>query len=213
MMNDEQKKALPFDPTVGPHADAPAAEPLDDEEPDDGEWDDADDLDDEADAELEVKEYTIDEKDITNAVESDPKSLRRTNALPPSAWIESPARVTLPIEAIKTLRQVGKLANLNYKKISYVKLMLLPGPGLLLVTPTKETDPKAVPARRIGKGPLSFNANLVLQPAQMTIEQGYCERFKVGLTKDSPIGPALVIDLNHSVQTRRRHRETASTKV
>jgi hypothetical protein len=149
----------------------------------------------------ELRDYEIDEADAEDAIESSEGELRKTSALPPSAWIHSPARVQLLIEGIKVLGHVAKLRKSPATKFPYVRLMLLTQKKLLLVAPTTEKDSKAIETSRTGKGPLYFNAVTVLQPANLTVTKGYKERYKVGRAATSPIGPALVIDLNKSVES------------
>lgn len=161
-----------------------------------------DDVADLADEPIAVMEYTIQTTDPADMIESDPKDLRRTNALPPSAWIQSPAMVSVPIEGIKVLLRVARKRKWSGNKIPHVRLLFLKTEKLLLVAPTLETSSKAVDTARIRKGPITFNAISVLQTANMTVTKGYKELFRVGMTDESPIGPAMVIDMNRVVKSK-----------
>lgn len=174
-------------------------EELDEEQEPGANLDDVAELADEA---IEVMEYTVKTTDPNEIVESGPKDLRRTNALPPCAWIKSPAFVSVPIEGIKVLLRVARKRNWPGNKIPHVRLAYLTAENLLLVAPVLGTSPKAVEASRVGKGPITFNAITALQPAKSTITKGYKELFRVGMTNESPIGPAMVIDMNRTLKSK-----------
>lgn len=184
-------------------------EELDDESDTGASLDDVADLVDEP---IEVMEYTIKTTDPADVIESDPKDLRRTNALPPSAWIQSPAFVSVPIEGIKVLLRVARKRKWSGNKIPHVRLMYLKSEKFLLVAPTLETSSKAVETSRTRKGPLTFNAISVLQPGNMTIIKGYKELFRVGMTDESPIGPAMVIDLNRALKSKVLKKRSSKKK-
>jgi hypothetical protein len=108
----------------------------------------------------------------------------------------------VPIEGIKVLLRVARKRKWPGNTIPHVRLMFLKTEKLLLVAPTLETSSKAVETARTGKGPLMFNAISVLQPGKMTITKGYKELFRVGMTDESPIGPAMVIDMNRALKSK-----------
>lgn len=192
------------DPAMGEDDGVDGDEEFEDEDPDEESDGGADleDVADSADEPIEVMEYNISTTDPADVVESEPKELRRTNALPPCAWIQSPAMVTVPIEGIKVLLRVARKRKWSGNKIPHVRLAFLKTENLLLVAPTMETSSKAVETARTGKGPIRFNAITVLQPGKMTVTKGYKELFRVGMTNESPIGPALVIDMNRPLKSK-----------
>lgn len=142
-------------------------------------------------------------EDFEDAIGHDAdRVLRAKNAKTASAWIEGPGSVDLLIEGYKLLLGASAAAKLNQKEIHWVVPKVLPKRGMLLVAPAKEETPGAIPAKRVGKGPLSFNVSEMLRLAEMEVVSGYMELYPVEKVATSPIGPAIAIKLGKPLESK-----------
>lgn len=130
------------------------------------------------------------------------RDIRAWNAKTPCSWIEGPGAVELLIQAYKLLLGASAAAGYNQKEIHWVIPKVLPASGLLLVAPGKEGMKDAIPAKKIGKGPLTFNVSEELRLAEMEVVSGYRELYAVEKVASSPIGPAIAIKLSKPLESR-----------
>lgn len=137
------------------------------------------------------------------AVHNDNRAYRRTNALPPGAWVTGPGSVSALVEAIKLLQGASRAAGTNIKEIKWLFAMALPMRSVVLVKAVKEGTPGAVKARREKKGPLQFTISDILREADMEVTTGYKEFFSVKKVSESPIGPCIAINMAKPLRSKR----------
>lgn len=131
------------------------------------------------------------------------------NANPSGCWINSPAMVEFFASADKRLTRVANWAGNLVKRVDKIHARLLKGTKLMIITPAQPEDLTAIPINRYGST-ATFNAVNLLAEAGQTVETGYRERYDVAFVpKNSPLWPALVIDL---AQVKERRADSTAKK-
>lgn len=135
--------------------------------------------------------------------------VRQTNAYDGMCWIYSPARVEFLAEASDALVAVGQMLGLETEEITRLEVLLQRSTKRLFFRPAGEKAEAYFDVSETSNDYFSVNIRSLLQPRGLEIKSGYQSRFRVTLETDSPIGPALVIDLTKIEE----HRRTASSKA
>lgn len=146
-------------------------------------------------------------EDLISA-DSDPEVIKG-NAHQSECWIGSPAMVELYAAADKRLTRVAGWMGMPVERVDRVDAKLIKGTKLLVLKPADSNDLSAVVINRYGSTTV-FNLVNLLGEAKLRVPKGYRDRFEVGYApKESPLWPALVIDLG---QRKERRRQGATKK-
>jgi hypothetical protein len=138
--------------------------------------------------------------------------VRQTNAYDGSCWLYSPARIEFLAEASDALVSVAALMDLPDKTITKVEVILQKSTKRLFFRPaTAETEETEAyfDVVQTSNDYLSINIRPLLQSNGLEVKTGYQERYPVTLDGDSPIGPALVVDLTKLEERRQTAKQKA----
>jgi hypothetical protein len=138
--------------------------------------------------------------------------IRQTNAYEGSCWIYAPARVEFLAEASGALVTVAELLKMTTERITKIEVVLQRSTKRLFFRPAKEDATSYFDAAETSNEYLSVNIRSLLQTNGLEVKKGYQERYPVSLQVDSPVGPALMVDLT-KVEERRQTAARKATKA
>lgn len=126
------------------------------------------------------------------------------NANEPGGWLHAPANLELFASADRGLTTVGNLDNIPGKQMERAMAWLVPGTHLLILKGAKAKDLSALPVNRWASASGAWiNLFTLLADAGLTVETGWRERYDIAyVEEDSPLYPALVMDLSQPVERR-----------
>jgi hypothetical protein len=136
-------------------------------------------------------------------------NFRKGNQRAPGCWGHSPATFELFAAGDKLLTDVAELRGERVKQVEYVRAAMVEGSKTVYIFNTQEGDPDRIATHRYSSACWT-NLITLLGPAKMTIRTGYRERFDVTLEPNSPVGPALAIDLTRVLE---RHKDSRRGKT
>lgn len=136
--------------------------------------------------------------------------IRQTRAYEGMCWIYSPARVEFLAEASDALHSVGQLLGLPTEAVTRLEVILQRSTKRLYFRPAGEKADDYFDVTQTSNDYFSVNIRSLLQPPGLEIKTGHQSRFRVSLEVDSPVGPALVVDLKKVEEHRRTARRKAT---
>lgn len=125
------------------------------------------------------------------------------------SWVHSPARLQLMSNSDKRLTKVAEERGMTDKRVERVRVARVRGQKIIYVVPTDREDVEnGIEVKRAGSSAF-IDIITVLDPAGLTVEMGYKERYDVQYVpaEKSPVGPALMIDLSLPLERRVKTRE------
>ncbi|HLO02018.1 MAG TPA: hypothetical protein VK191_02795 [Symbiobacteriaceae bacterium] len=133
--------------------------------------------------------------DFASAVgHEETRILKAQNAKQASAWGQGPGQMELLVEGVKLAKWAAKKAGTPMSQIDWLIAKALPEANLVVVAPALEGAKGAIEART-RNGALHFNISDILRAAKMEISSGYRHLYPVKRVAESPIGPAIAINL------------------
>lgn len=170
-----EQRITPFPSPAVPREPAPQPEEEDDESDDEG--------------------LILTEADFKGAVgHEETRILPAQNAKSPCAWGQGPGQIEVLVEAVKLAKWAAKKAGTPMSQIDAVIAKALPEVNMVLVKPAEKGTEGAIETR-IENGALNFNISDILRAAKMEIASGHRYLFPVKKVAQSPIGPAIAINL------------------
>lgn len=135
--------------------------------------------------------------------------VRQTGAYEGTCWIYSPARVEFLAEASDALVTLSGMLNLETEEITKIEVILQRSTKRLYFRPAGEKASNYFDVAENSNDYLLVNIRSLLQPYGLEVKTGYQQRYHVSLQADSPVGPALMVDLT-KVEER---KQTAISKA
>jgi hypothetical protein len=135
--------------------------------------------------------------------------VRQTGAYEGTCWIYSPARVEFLAEASDALVTLTGMLGLETEEITKLEVILQRSTKRLFFRPAGEKATSYFDVVDTSNDYFSVNIRSLLQPYGLEVKTGYQQRYHVSLQADSPVGPALMVDLT-KVEER---KQTAISKA
>lgn len=138
------------------------------------------------------------------------KTAREKN---PGCWVISPGRIYLFAAVEKALLLIARQRGWEVQRIEFIRVGNIEGDSRLFVFPTDEEDPERVPLQRYGRR-LEANLSDDLEEWDLALPQFHQRRFDLFLAGkgESPLGPALYLDLNKPLESKVVDREQQRRK-
>lgn len=134
------------------------------------------------------------------------------NANRSGCWITSPGKVEFFAAADRRLTRVAEWDTINVRQVEKVHAHLVPNSKLVIIKAARESDLTAIPVSRYGSSAM-FNLITLLAEHNLTVQTGYKERYDVAyVPRESPLWPALVIDLDDPQERRILPKRAAPVK-
>lgn len=154
------------------------------------------------------------EADFKGAVgHEETRVLKAKNAKPPSAWGQGPGQFEVLVEGVKLAKWAAKKAGTPMSQIDWVIAKALPEVNMVVVAPADAETEGAIEARSENSA-LIFNISDILRTAKMEIASGHRYLFPVKKVAQSPIGPAIAINLGakpldaKKVETKKKRKKS-----
>lgn len=134
------------------------------------------------------------------------------NQYPSGGWVHGPAYLEMFRAGYDRLNKVAEERNLPEPRVSKVRLCRVAGHKVIYFVPTTSDDVEGIQVTRY-KSSAWINLISLLGPANLTVRTGHSERFALEFAgADSPVGPALVMDMGRKLGSRRpRAKKRART--
>lgn len=152
------------------------------------------------------------EADFKGAVgHEETRILPAQNAKVPSAWGQGPGQFELLVEGVKLAKWAARKAGTPMSHIEAVIAMALPEVNMVVVRPAIKGTEGAIETRIDGSSVL-FTLSDMLRAAKMEIGSGHRYLFPVKKVAQSPIGPAIAINLgakpldSKTVETKKKKK-------
>lgn len=157
-----------------------------------------------------VSQYKTNPGVIFNSVEAE---VIKGNQHESGGWGHSPANFVLFKAAADRLLEVYRIrSGKAVKRVDHVRAALLEGTKTVLIFPTDKKDPNAIRVRAYG-GKIWINLISLLGPNKLAITPGSHERFDIEITTETPVGPALELNLSRVVERRFDSKGTVARAV
>lgn len=142
--------------------------------------------------------------------------LLNRNQYESGGWLHSPANLQLFARSVKQLVGLNRALSIDEKWVPYVRAARPKGKDIVYIYPTDEHDPNKIDVHK-RDGNAWINLRSLLEPSHHTVELGYRVRYEIVAVNDSPVGPALKLDLAKEVERRlkppsKRRGRSARTK-
>jgi len=121
----------------------------------------------------------------------------------PGGWLHSAARLQMFSRADEDLTRASELRGRVVKRVRKVRVAMVEGSKIVWVYPTEDEDVDGIPVRRY-KSSVWVNLVTLLGPAKLTVRPGSRELYPLQLVENSPVGPALEMDLSRMVERRNK---------
>ena len=117
-------------------------------------------------------------------------------------WLHSPTMLELLSMADGRLTRVSDDRGKPVRQVDKVRAAKTTGNKKVYLIPADDGDTDAIEVKRYDSSAF-INLKSLLGPARLSVRTGFRERYAVGYAgDDSPVGPALVIDLSKRLERR-----------
>ena len=135
-----------------------------------------------------------------------------------SIWIHGPGQAEILSEARDALLTVTELQGDPATEISHLRAARVKGQKVMYLIPVRDDDPHAI---LVGRGGDTWTVNLTtfLTVARWRVPSGFKIRYAAKLESESPVGPALRVDLSKALErtvdpsSSKNRRRVAKGKV
>lgn len=133
----------------------------------------------------------------------------RGNQYASGGWVHSPATIQIFKATESRLDKLGVKYNLPEAQVTRVRACRIAGTKKIYIIPAAANDDTALEVIRNLKGAW-INLYKLLVPGKLGVPSGYKERYDIIEEDDSPVGPALLLDMSN--RKERRKVKTSSKK-
>lgn len=124
----------------------------------------------------------------------------------PGGWMYGPAMFQFFAAAVIALQKLG-FRSLGTNTVDKVRACLIDGTKHVYIVPTDADDRSGIQVNRYSDQTW-INLVKLLAPAGLRVKSGYRERYELSLVEESPVGPALFLDMGRMQERRRIKRNT-----
>lgn len=124
------------------------------------------------------------------------------NMNPSGGWLFSPANLACFKSTEDDLNRLGSEVLDGIGEVNKVRACLIDGTKRVCIVPTLDSDLDGIPVNKYSEQ-VWINLASLLLPAKIRVKAGYRERYNIVRVDNSPVGPALLLDLERRVERRR----------
>lgn len=139
---------------------------------------------------------------------------RRAAERAPGCWVWSPGRIYFYKVVAKALVALARQRGWEVQRVDHIRVANLEGESRLWIFPTSEEDPERI-TLHWSRTAISANLSDQLVEWDLALPRKMRRRFYVQVNPpvESPVGPALLIDLNAPVETKLTDRRRNKAQV
>jgi len=129
----------------------------------------------------------------------------------PGGWLYSPARLQIFTMSDQDLTTVSELRGRTVKRVHKVRASMVAGGKTVWIYPAEDEDVDGITVSRSSSA-VWINLVSLLGPAKLTVRPGSRELYPMTIDRQSPVGPALALDLTRMLE-RRNKKEKAESQT